>query len=123
MGHHNCRPGFLLMEALAAIFLLAIFSMVVGGYWQAMATARSTTQHRMQALALAADFIDRCCAQQLSWDAIPATSGPFTIAQTKQSIDITSNYAGIAQKPSLITLTLSWQEMHQRHEVRCKAIA
>ena len=121
MAAGNYRPGFLLMEAIAAIFLLSIMATVVGGYWHHMASARALTQRRMEALAIAGQLIDQCCTQQLSWDAIPARSGRFSITSNKKNINVVG-FSG-ALRPVLITLTVRWQDLHKRHELQCSGIA
>jgi len=123
MAGHNCSTGFLLIEAIMAIFVLAIFSMVLGGYWHHISSQWAQGAHCLQALMVATDLIDQCNAGHLSWQAVPSTVGLFSIKLDKNPVTITSSKIGFNKGCSLITLTLSKQETSQSFKTQFYALA
>jgi type II secretory pathway pseudopilin PulG len=52
------KPGFLLIEILIAILLLALFASITGFYWQGIHAQRSLARRKLRALSIACDVAD-----------------------------------------------------------------
>lgn len=109
MGLRDQSSGFLLMEALLAILILASFTTVLGMYWCWLHKQQKSIKNRLMVVSQAADCID-----EILWGAGATKDNPFcTIAITKQVLakpHIIKGSIDHLDDTSLVIVALSWQE-------------